>query len=418
MKTVVTIKYILCVLLLSSCLKNQDEEVDFIQSTSVPLPEMYSGLENVQAYPIQDTFPYNISLIKVQEYADSDHFFLPHINHFAVGDSGLLFIANRRKIEVFDSEGVHIKTLGGYGRGPGEFSNMAMLSPKVMSNRVYAYDDVLRRVNIFSMDSLSFSHTFKIPSRDVTNVSDTSITKLRDIYMVNDSLLLMGLSKLTREAEKGGYRRYDLFDLQGNIISENVLSYNEHPANSFYVFEMGQTLPLTLLNVPTNSYFKIAFDSHQNIYTTKGDDFLIKIYDSDGTYSHAVYYPYKNIPVERESIIEANSYNPAREKRIKEYEFPEVWPAIHQLFVDDEGRLWVATIIDDEEHFEWWVLDDEGRLMTKFVLPGERMRRNTSTRDSSIPVVKDGHFYTTERDTTTDINKIVKYKIVLEKGDQ
>lgn len=405
----------LCVLLLSSCFKDQGEDFEFIQSSPVPLPEMYSDLENVYAYQLQETLPYKISLTKVQEYADSEHFFLPYINHFAVGDSGLLFITNQRKIEVFDSEGVHIKTLGGYGRGPGEFSNMAMLSPKVISNSVYAYDDVLRRVNIFRVDSLSLSHTFIIPRRKVANSSDTSITKLRDIYMVNDSLLLMGLSKLTRDAKKGGFRRYDLFDLQGNIISENVLSYDEHPAKSFYLLEMGQTPPLTLLNVPTNSYFKIAFDNHQNIYTSKGDDFLIKIFDSDGTYSHAIYYPYKNIPVDRESIIEANSYNTAWEKRIKEYDFPEVWPAIHQFFVDDERRLWVATIIDDNEHFEWWVLDTDGRLISKFTLSGERMRRNTLTLDSSIPVVKDGYFYRTERDDETDYNKIVKYKINLEK---
>lgn len=416
MKIVVLLKCTLCLLLISSCLNDQDKDVDFIESEAVSLPEKYSELANVHAYPVQDFLPYKITLTKVQEYADSENFFLSHINHFSVGEYERLFIANQRKIEVFDSEGVHIKTLGGHGRGPGEFSNMAMLSPKVTSNMMYAYDDVLRRVNIFRMDSLSLSHTFKIPRREAANAPDGSITRFRDLYMVNDSLILIGTSISYKESENGGYRSYDLLDLQGNIISEEVLSYNEHPANSIYLLEMGQTLPLKLLNAPTNSYFKIAIDSNQKIYTSKGEDFLIKIYGLDGTYSQAIYYPYLNSPVDRESMIEANSYNPGREKRMREYEFPKVWPAIHQFFVDDEGRFWVATIIDDDEYFEWWVLDAEGRLVTKFALPGERMRRNTLGLVPSLPVVKDGYFYTIERDNATEYNKIVKYKIDLEKS--
>lgn len=419
MKIVVSLKCILCLLLISGCLNDQDKDVDFVHSEAVSLPEKYSGLENVRTYPVQDTLPYNISLTKVQEYADSENFFLSHIHHFSVGDNENVFITNQRNIEVFDSEGMHIKTLGGHGRGPGKFRNMAMLSPKVTSNMMYAYDDVLRRVNIFRMDSLSLSHTFIIPSKEVANVSDNSITKLRDVFMVSDSLILIGSSKLNKESEKGSYRSYDLFDLQGNIISEDVLSYKEHPVNSLILFELGQgSLPQRPLRVPTDSYFKIAFDSNQNIYTTKGEDFLIKIYDTNGTYSHAIYYPYKNNPVDIESIIEANNYSTGREKRIKEYDFPKVWPAIHQFFIDDEGRFWVATIIDDDEHFEWWVLDAEGRLIAKFALPGERMRRNTSSLAPSMPVVKDGYFYTIERDNATEYNKIVKYKIDFEKRGQ
>lgn len=414
MKIVVSLKCIVFLLIISGCLNDQDKDVDSRQSATVLLPEQYSELENVHAYPVPDSLPYEISLTKVREYADSEQFFFPHINRFAVGDHGRVFIANQKNIEVFDSEGMHIKTLGGRGRGPGEFNNMAILSPKATTNMVYAYDDILRRVNIFRMDSLSLFHTFKIPRRDV---SDENITRFRDINMVSDSLLLIGSNTFYKENEKGGYRSYDLFDLQGNIISEDVLSHKLHPAKSLVIIKIGQASSSKRpLDVPTNSHFKVAFDSHQNLYTTMGEDFLIKIYDSYGTYSHAIYYPYNHSPVDREVIIEANSYNEVRKKKIKEQEFPKVWPAIHQLFVDDEGRIWVATIIDDNEHYEWWVLDVEGRLMSKFLMPGKRLIRNTSSSHTpSTPVVKDGYFYNTERDEAMDLNKIVKYEIGLEK---
>lgn len=65
-----------------------------------------------------------------------------------------------------------------------------------------------------------------------------------------------------------------------------------------------------------------------------------------------------------------NQYDNENYRRaIRNYDLPETWPAIDSFLVDDEGRFWVATIIDDEEMFEWWVLDNQGNLLAKQTWP-------------------------------------------------
>ena len=86
---------------------------------------------------------------------------------------------------------------------------------------------------------------------------------------------------------------------------------------------------------------------------------------------------------------------------VSQNDLPETWPAIDNILADDEGRLWVATIVEDLSVYEWWVLEDSGELITKFKWP----------RDEPIEVVKNGKIYTRETDEDTGLQRVVRYGI-------
>ncbi|TVQ03151.1 MAG: hypothetical protein EA359_10220 [Balneolaceae bacterium] len=83
---------------------------------------------------------------------------------------------------------------------------------------------------------------------------------------------------------------------------------------------------------------------------------------------------------------------------------PEIWPALNSMQVDDENRLWISTIVEDFDIYEWWLLEESGELITRFEWP----------RDELIEVVRNGYMYTRETDEETGLQQIVRYKIVMD----
>lgn len=97
---------------------------------------------------------------------------LSSIGSFEVGEDNFVYIHFDRSIVVFDENGKFIKRMGREGRGPGEFSNMVTLGPKYYSDKLFVYDNVLKRVTLFDTRSLSYLESF--------NIDNDEIKKLRN----------------------------------------------------------------------------------------------------------------------------------------------------------------------------------------------------------------------------------------------
>ena len=89
-------------------------------------------------------------------------------------------------------------------------------------------------------------------------------------------------------------------------------------------------------------------------------------------------------------------------QHVPEVQLPETWPALNDMLVDDEKRLWISTIMEDFDVNEWWVIEDNGNVIAKFEWP----------RDEPIEAVKNGYIYTRKVDEM-DVVLIVQYSFRL-----
>ena len=88
-------------------------------------------------------------------------------------------------------------------------------------------------------------------------------------------------------------------------------------------------------------------------------------------------------------------------KQMKFMKLPRTWPVLTFMKIDDQDRLWVATVVKNMNVYQWWVLNTNGKLIARFNWP----------RSKPIKVIKNGNIYTRETDTTTGMSKIVRYRI-------
>jgi hypothetical protein len=145
------------------------------------------------------------------------------------------------------------------------------------------------------------------------------------------------------------------------------------------------------------------------MYLAEPDHFLVKTYSPTGDYQSAFFYPFRKIPLTRESADEAGVSDrrrvSGREISLMDtVELPETWPVLTDMKVDDQDRLWIATTVEDMSIYEWWVLEKTGEMITRFEWP----------RNEPIEVVKNGYMYTRETDEETGLQRIVRYGIEFE----
>lgn len=398
--------------LIIGCGSSSEEKGNKATKTSTPsslIPDTYKNLSNVFAGSGSANYPYKMLFERDLTFkGDNDHYISPS-GEFAVDDRGNVFVTGENGIIVFDSEGNIIKKLGRRGRGPGEFLNMTSLSPKIRKGNLYTYDDVLGRIQVFDLKNLEFSNSIIINSRQI-NVGENVETSIQRLVDVTDNALLFEYEDIrTADIEKEIFRRYYLVDQNGDLFSEEVLIIQYKNPNNTKAYYFGPQNFFFPLPNASDRQTRINFDSNNNIYTSWTEDFFIKIFNPQGKYQRSVFYPYQNSSLNEEEIIDSFKYNEEVYQRARKYKYPETWPAIDRFFVDDEDRIWVATITDDVENYEWWVLKSSGELISKFKWPGKRIER--ARRFRIKPLVKDGYFYLMETDQNTGDSYLARYKI-------
>ncbi len=80
---------------------------------------------------------------------------------------------------------------------------------------------------------------------------------------------------------------------------------------------------------------------------------------------------------------------------------PDTWPALNSMVMDDENRLWISTIVDDKQVYEWWILNEFGELLATFRRP----------RTWAVRTIKNERLYVQETDLATGIQQIVAYRL-------
>jgi len=374
------------------------------------LPEHVQKLENLTVYS-QDVEPaFELSLERERNFGDAAGVLIGRVGSVAIDENGRVFIGDRLqyRVHVFGPDGSYLTHIGRQGLGPGEFQRVGTLS--IHSNLLSVYDGGQLKLDVFKLDSLKYSHTISL-----NPVNQQSFEELNGLFpsefrFRSDHRYLIGFKPFLRpDPSHPEYNlqtstvRYHLMDTNGRIISGLIFERDNYRAltatvQGEYRFTLFEFLGVEL----------ITLSEDNDIYTARSEEFLIKVYDPNGKYLRAFYYPFQKIEFTREDAMrqqELEYEEGVVEWRISvirnapEKDIPKTWPALDKILIDDESRLWVSTIVEDFDVYEWWVLNDTGELMARFKWP----------RNRQIEVVKNDKVYVRETDPVTGLQQVVRY---------
>jgi|GEM_PF-490600 len=329
-----------------------------------------------------------------------------------VDDSGKIYVGNRRamEIQVFDSEGRFLVNTGGVGNGPGEFRGMAEM--RIQADQLYVFDFQQFRTTFFSLDPLQVDEV-KIASVNRTPDIEELTAWFSTGYKLKDDERF--LIKYANEAvntvvgspdynlDETRIDKYYIVNREGTVVSEKLFELKSQAmitadVEGRHLWNMG---PVPFLNQPM---VYISDDGH--ILSANSEEALIKMHAPNGDYLRAFYFPREKKSIRRDELLTLYGAGGVENENLLQHaELPEKWPALADIILDDEKRLWISTIADTENlTHEWWVLEENGVLLDKFTWPA----------DQSIDKIKNGYMYTRETDEETGLQQIVRYRVGIE----
>jgi len=354
----------------------------------------------------------HIKFTREKSFGSTDYIIIGVITTFTIDDKNRVFIADRDQttIHVFHEEGRYLQTLGRQGRGPGEFMR---INP---STRLTIHSEWLyitgtegrfsEKVQVFSLEDLSFSHTIMLREEDKERYDKNLDTFYpRSIYPLNNGNYLVAYQHIHSPAyfrKDENVTQYFIHSNNGSILSGPVLKqkdrsylYHELPGNRFFVNAF------SFLRRPLFSISK-----KDRIYSARTDKFQIVILNLNGDLIDKIDYPLTNLNLTPDNLKESIKNCDKKfdegicEQMIRNSDdLPDTWPALGNMLIDNENRLWVSTIVEDFDIYEWWVLEESGEMITKFEWP----------RDKPIREIRNSAIYTMETDPVTGLQQVVRY---------
>jgi len=390
--------------------------ISFMMGCSYEEASNIPELENLILVSERDNSLLPIYLEKETVFASSEDNLIGRLGQFDIDDDGRVYIADamQHRVHVFDPAGLYLTHFGREGAGPGEFRAMGALI--YSQGDLYIYDPLMMRLSTFSTESYEESNTIYTQAINKREVEELSgLNQSGFIFIKPNRFLVNFTSRLVPNPDHAGYnlndndRTYHLMGGDRRIDLEHLFKKPGYKAlsasvNGQYRFTQFEFLGSTLITTTENT-----------IYMARSEDFLIKVYDSDGSYLRAYYYPFQKKVFTREQAIQQQEHKYEEgvvEWRVSvieqapEEQSPDFWPALNDLVVDNENRIWVSTIVEDFDIYEWWVLENTGEVITKFDWP----------RDEPIEVIKNGYVYTRQIEEETGLQQVVKYRIAFEEG--
>jgi len=330
-----------------------------------------------------------------------------------VDELGRVYIGDYTDLEIhaFEPDGRHIKSVGKRGRGPGELNGISDIT--IVSDRLNIYDPLRFRQHSYSLDSLELESEKNVYINRVSKtIEELGYRQIHHSTQLRpDGTFLTGFMKRMRDARVGRATynldedwpvRYFLKNSEGELLSDN--NFRLYDTEVIFADVEGRHIsnifPLPFLD---ESLISVSTDNYT--YTSLSRDFLIKSYDPYINYIRALYFPFEKKIINREELLKKyDNGNETTQNLLLHAELPECWPALNDLLVDDENRLWVSTNVEDLDIFEWWVLKETGEVITRFEWP----------RNRSIEKVKKGYMYTLETDEETGLQQVVRYRIEMD----
>ncbi|TVR35729.1 MAG: 6-bladed beta-propeller [Balneolaceae bacterium] len=358
------------------------------------LPDFFKSHSNVEVFSKAVDPSTNFSFTKEQVFGDTEKTYVSNRDRIEVDDLGRVYMESQKSVHVYESNGDKKGIIGREGRGPGEFVVIHNMQSK--NGMLYVYDANQSRISVFDTETFELEREIFVPSiNDIRGTGEFSV--------VNNDYLIVGVIENIRSAESAVTQRfmhYYLMDHSGNVV-EPAITITDIDDYYEIVNQRGRSYP----TVPFDRTTLFSLFESGKIYLLWTGQVAIKVLDIKGNFLNGIYYPYSNVKVQGDSdfpvYYETLRFSIPDVRRTLGERLPETRPAVFDFIVDDEERIWVATITEDVDKYEWWVLQKDGELINKFEW----------LREEKIEAVKNGYMYTRRMEEETGSYQVVRYRI-------
>jgi len=349
--------FFICLLAVQGCSRTGQENAS---------PDPFRGLSVIETASPLD--------INDRDSLSMGQFFIrsKYFEDMAISKEGEYFVSNDNKILHFDEKGQFLAQIGREGKGPGEFLTSPLIDVKY-NDTLFALDTRPRMVSIFvnREEGWSYSGSFNLEKREKFEPED--------IFHLNEDRLAVEqvpyFRRLINEDDESTLlKTIDIVSIEGKTLRESLLVFPES-RHGVYTGSGGASV---ITDLPFGYRSIIRPGPDQSFYHIMTNDFLIKIYGSEGRTIDKIRYPNYSIKIsedKRRSTIEEEvkvSFGSDIEDRaMKEHmveQMPDSLHPLNDMHVDrDTGHI----IVRRSELFEgpnWLLLDSLGNRLGTFSL--------------------------------------------------
>lgn len=362
----------------------------------------------------------NVEFKKQITFGSNQEIIVGEVTAMVVDDNDNVFIADKTQtlIHVFKKDGSYLKSLGREGKGPGDYSSITFnTTMSIFSKQLFVTDTFFyfpHRANVYSLEDIVFSYTMNLIPE---NLSEYKILKghfPKQIIQQNGNVFLVSYHKspnVYKDKESTIY--YVLINNENYIVANPILKQKDQK-NLTYLVE-GEHPYLAIRSFPFFGKSLFAASEDGYLYVARSEEFKIDVYDSVGNFMHTFKHSFNNKIFSKNKTIDQyleTGYGSELGdgvvlKMLKNAEdLPKTWPALDNMFIDDENRIWVSTIVENDEIYEWYILEHSGKVISKF----------NWSRDKPIQTVRNNKLYTIEENPNTYEKEVVRYKIEITKN--
>jgi len=336
------------------------ETIDGVTIVKNPLEPMYGE----EALFIEEE-------ITIGKAEGREEYMFQNLYSLAVNDNGDIFALDTKAqhVNVYNREGLYLRTIGRPGQGPGEFVDPLSL------NFTAPDKIVVRSMNNISYFSSEGEFIKSIPAISATWFLRVDIDTAGNIFGLSIGIDLLGyvLKKYDPELNE--------LLLIGSSPSPSAEYNSTGKRNAFF----------TLLR-----WDIINGDQVVTGYPEEG--YVVKILDSSGNLIRRIEKEYTPIETTQKDFEERIADR--RPELKKDYFAPKHFPPFWNLIADDEGRVWIWTPerTSNGEGKIYNIFDNEGRFIFRIFLK------------ANPRVIKNNRIYTIEEDEL-GYHCIKRYKV-------
>jgi hypothetical protein len=309
----------------------------------------------------------------IGEKTEKEDYWFSVLNSIAVDDSGNIYTLDPKevKVRVFDTKGKLLRTFGRKGQGPGEFNGPGGI--KVMPDGVLVVYDVLSRRFTYLTLNGKFLKT-------------VSVNKLP-----------MGSVRIDSRGFVYQYKR----DRGYKMVME-LIKYDPdlNPIMKFHSFEKTRK-PRVRNPFPEGYYFDVSKDD--NMIWILSTTYDMHVVDPNGKTIKRIVKDYDPVKITDSDKDRFRKKESSREFRIRfQYEFPEYYPVVSGIYIDDQDRIYTKTSKKDGKGSIYYdVFDPIGRYISVFSLP----------ENEQVYVIKNNKLYCIIRENEEGIPLAKRYTL-------